>query len=110
MLFDDAYCEELDAEVVSTDPLDFVDSKPYLKRIAQAQSATGLPEAVITAREKLAAIGAGRRHGHELHRRFDGFGGGEKITRLIERAIKERGAVIMFAASAARACRKAPYR
>src|SRR3977135_1029064 len=51
--FDDAHCEELDAEVVSTDPLEFVDSKPYVKRIAQAQSATGLPEAVITARGKV---------------------------------------------------------
>ena len=53
LLFDDAHCEELDAEVVSTDPLEFVDSKPYVKRIAQAQSATGLPEAVITARGKV---------------------------------------------------------
>src|SRR2546430_4726912 len=52
-LFDDAHCEELDPEVVSTDPLKFVDSKPYSKRIAQAQRATGLPEAVITARGKI---------------------------------------------------------
>src|SRR5258705_539095 len=52
-LFDNAHCEELDSEVVSTDPLEFVDSKPYTKRIAQAQAATGLPEAVITARGKV---------------------------------------------------------
>jgi acetyl-CoA carboxylase carboxyl transferase subunit beta len=39
-----------------------------------------------------------RRHGHELHRRLDGLGRGEKLTRLIEQAIKERGAVIIFAA------------
>lgn len=99
-LFDDKYCEELDEEVVSTDPLDFVDSKPYTKRISQAQRATGLPEAVITARGKVAG-----------HRVFAGamdmnfIGGsmgsavGEKITRLIERAIGERGAVIIFSAS-----------
>jgi acetyl-CoA carboxylase carboxyl transferase subunit beta len=100
MLFDDAYCEELDAEIVSTDPLDFVDSKPYLKRIAQAQSATGLPEAVITARGK---VGGHRVLGGAMDMNFIGgsMGSavGEKITRLIERAIKERGAVIMFAAS-----------
>jgi acetyl-CoA carboxylase carboxyl transferase subunit beta len=99
-LFDDKHCEELDEEVVSTDPLDFVDSKPYTKRISQAQHATGLPEAVITARGKVAG-----------HRVFAGamdmnfIGGsmgsavGEKITRLIERAIGERGAVIIFSAS-----------
>ena len=52
-LFDDAHCEELDSEIVSTDPLDFVDSKPYTNRISQAQHATGLPEAVITARGKV---------------------------------------------------------
>src|SRR6266566_2947922 len=52
-LFDDGYCEELDAEIVSTDPLNFVDSKPYTKRIEQARRATGLPEAIITARGKV---------------------------------------------------------
>src|SRR2546430_11043031 len=99
-LFDDGYCEELDAEVISTDPLEFVDSKPYSKRIKQAQDATGLPEAIITAR--------GRVGGHKV---FAGamdmlfIGGsmgsavGEKVTRLIERAVKERGAVIIFSAS-----------
>src|SRR5229473_1556956 len=100
MLFDDAYCEELDAEVVSTDPLDFVDSKPYLKRIAQAQSATGLPEAVITARGK---VGGHRVLAGAMDMNFIGgsMGSavGEKITRLIERAIGERGAVIIFSAS-----------
>src|SRR5437588_3611999 len=99
-LFDDGYCEELEAEIVSTDPLEFVDSKPYTNRISQAQHATGLPEAIITARGKVG--------GHTV---FAGamdmlfIGGsmgsavGEKVTRLIERAVKERGAVIIFSAS-----------
>src|SRR4030095_13480183 len=52
-LFDDRYCEELDAEGISTDPLRFVDTKPYSKRIEQARHATGLPEAVINARGKV---------------------------------------------------------
>src|SRR6059036_1782698 len=99
-LFDDAYCEELDAEVISTDPLEFVDSKPYSKRIKQAQDATGLPEAIITARGKVG--------GHKVFAGamdMDFIGGsmgsavGEKVTRLIERAIKERGAVLIFSAS-----------
>jgi len=99
-LFDDAHCEELDSEVVSTDPLEFVDSKPYTKRIAQAQAATGLPEAVITARGK---VGGHRVFAGAMDMNFIGgsMGSavGEKLTRLIEQAIKERGAVIIFAAS-----------
>ncbi len=99
-LFDDGHCEELDEEVVSTDPLNFVDSKPYTKRISQAQHATGLPEAVITARGK---VGGHRVYAGAMDMNFIGgsMGSavGEKITRLIERAIGERGAVIMFSAS-----------
>src|SRR2546423_4834284 len=99
-LFDDAYCEELDSEVVSTDPLEFVDSKPYVNRISQAQRATGLPEAVITARGR---VGGHRVFGGANDMNFIGgsMGSavGEKLTRLIERAIGERGAVIIFSAS-----------
>ena len=100
MLFDDGEYEELDAEVVSIDPLEFVDSKPYPDRIKQAQQVSGLPEAIINAKGKVG--------GHTV---FAGamdmlfIGGsmgsavGEKATRLIERAIKERAAVIIFSAS-----------
>jgi acetyl-CoA carboxylase carboxyl transferase subunit beta len=99
-LFDDAHCEELDSEIVSTDPLGFVDSKPYSNRISQAQRATGLPEAVITARGK---VGGHRVFAGAMDMNFIGgsMGSavGEKITRLIERAINESGAVIIFAAS-----------
>jgi len=99
-IFDDKYCEELDAEVISTDPLEFTDSKPYTKRLAQARHATGLPEAVINARGK---IGGHRVLASAMDMNFIGgsMGSavGEKITRVIERAISERGAVIIFAAS-----------
>jgi acetyl-CoA carboxylase carboxyl transferase subunit beta len=99
-IFDDKYCEELDAEVISTDPLEFVDSKPYTKRLAQAQHATGLPEAVINARGK---IGGHRVLASAMDMNFIGgsMGSavGEKITRVIERAINERGAVVIFSAS-----------
>ena len=99
-LFDDAYCEELDAEVISTDPLGFVDSKPYPKRLKLAQDATGLPEAIITAHGK---VGGHRVFAGAMDMLFIGgsMGSavGEKVTRLIERAIKERGAVILFSAS-----------
>jgi acetyl-CoA carboxylase carboxyl transferase subunit beta len=100
MLFDDGKYEELDAEVTSGDPLDFVDTKPYKDRITQAQEASGLPEAIIS--------GSGKVGGHLV---FAGamdmsfIGGsmgsavGEKITRLIERALENRGAVVIFSAS-----------
>ena len=99
-IFDDAHCEELDAEVISTDPLGFVDSKPYPKRLEQARHGTGLAEAVINARGK---VGGHRVFAAAMDMNFIGgsMGSavGEKITRLIERAINERGAVIIFAAS-----------
>jgi len=99
-IFDDAHCEELDAEVISTDPLGFVDSKPYTKRLEQARHGTGLAEAVINARGK---VGGHRVFAAAMDMNFIGgsMGSavGEKITRLIERAIGERGAVIIFAAS-----------
>src|ERR1044072_2069587 len=100
MLFDEGLYEELDAEVVSIDPLEFIDSKPYPERLKQAQQVSGLPEAIINARGKVG--------GHTV---FAGamdmlfIGGsmgsavGEKVTRLIERAVKERAAVIIFSAS-----------
>jgi acetyl-CoA carboxylase carboxyl transferase subunit beta len=100
LLFDDKTYEELDAEVISLDPLEFVDTKPYPERLKQAQRVSGLPEAIINARGKVG--------GHTV---FAGamdmlfIGGsmgsavGEKITRLIERALRERAAVVIFAAS-----------
>ena len=50
LLFDDGKYEELDAEVISIDPLEFVDSKPYSERLSQATDSSGLPEAVINGR------------------------------------------------------------
>ena len=98
--FDNGEWEELDGEVVSSDPLQFVDTKPYPERLKQAKEATGLPEAIINAR---GSVG-----GHTVlvgAMDFSFLGGsmgaavGEKVTRLIERAIKERVAVITFSAS-----------
>ncbi|MCA1556982.1 MAG: acetyl-CoA carboxylase, carboxyltransferase subunit beta [Acidobacteria bacterium] len=100
LIFDDGAYEELDEEVISTDPLEFVDSKPYPLRLKQAQDVSGLPEAVINAR--------GRVGGHLVYAAaMDmlfiggsmGSAVGEKITRIIERAIDDRAAVIIFAAS-----------
>jgi len=100
MLFDDEKYEELDAEVISIDPLEFVDSKPYPERLDLARKSSGLPEAIVNARgtvgDHLVFAGA-------MDMQFIGgsMGSavGEKVTRQIERALDEHGAVITFAAS-----------
>ena len=100
LLYDEGKYEELDAEIISTDPLDFVDTKPYRERLEQARRKTGLPEAVIN--------GRGRVGGHPVLMAamdFQFLGGsmgsavGEKVTRLIERAVRERAAVIIVSQS-----------
>ncbi len=99
-LFDDGRYEKLDEEVMSADPLEFVDSKPYKDRIVAAKKASGLPEAIVSGKGMvgghLAYVGA-------MDMSFIGgsMGSavGEKITRLIERAVETRGAVIVFSAS-----------
>jgi acetyl-CoA carboxylase carboxyl transferase subunit beta len=100
LLYDEGKYEELDAEVTSTDPLDFVDTKPYRERLEQARRKTGLPEAVIN--------GRGRVGGHPVLMAamdFQFLGGsmgcavGEKITRLVERAVDERAAVVIVSQS-----------
>lgn len=99
-LFDGGKYKKLDEEVTSADPLKFKDSKQYRDRIEQAKKSSGLPEAIVS--------GKGKVGGHLV---FAGamdmsfIGGsmgsavGEKITRLIERAVSERGAVIIYSAS-----------
>ncbi|MEQ9437994.1 MAG: acetyl-CoA carboxylase, carboxyltransferase subunit beta [Cyclobacteriaceae bacterium] len=49
LLFDDNQFTELDAEMTSGDPLNFVDSKPYPDRIKATQKKTELKDAVRTA-------------------------------------------------------------
>lgn len=99
-LFDDGFYEQLDEEVMSADPLEFVDTKPYKERIEAAKESSGLPEAIVS--------GKGNVGGHLVYAGamdMSFIGGsmgsavGEKITRLIERALENRGAVVIFAAS-----------
>src|SRR5215204_543034 len=99
-LFDDEEYERLDEEVMSADPLEFVDTKPYKDRIEAAKETSGLPEAIVS--------GTGKVGGHLVYAGamdMSFIGGsmgsavGEKITRLIERALENRGAVVIFSAS-----------
>jgi len=99
-LFDDGKYEELDAEVISIDPLEFTDTKPYPDRLKQATKNSGLPEAIINARGKVGdhLVFAGAMDMAFIGGSM-GSAVGEKVTRLIERALREHGAVIIFAAS-----------
>jgi acetyl-CoA carboxylase carboxyl transferase subunit beta len=100
LLFDDGKFEELDAEVISIDPLGFVDSKPYTERLAHAKIASGLPEAIINARGTVGdhPVVAGAMDMTFIGGSM-GSAVGEKVTRLIERAINEHSAVVIFSAS-----------
>ncbi len=100
MLFDDAQYTEFDASLASTDPLEFRDTKSYRDRLAKAQKATGMKDALISAEGKLdgkpAIICA---------MEFQFVGGsmgavvGEKITRAIDRAIERRWPLIIVSCS-----------
>jgi acetyl-CoA carboxylase carboxyl transferase subunit beta len=99
LLFDGAY-ETFDDGLLSSDPLGFVDSKPYVGRLAAMRQATGLSDAIIS--------GAGTLEGRRVQicamdmRFIGGSMGcvvGEKITRAIERALAERTPLIVVSAS-----------
>ncbi|MFN3417875.1 MAG: acetyl-CoA carboxylase, carboxyltransferase subunit beta [Pyrinomonadaceae bacterium] len=100
LLFDNSEFEKLDENIISADPLEFFDTRPYSERIEQAREVSGLPEAVISGRGK---VGGHLVFAGAMDMAFIGgsMGSavGEKLTRLIERAIDENGAVVIFSAS-----------
>ena len=100
MLFDGGQFEEFDTQLVSSDPLEFVDSRTYKKRLASNQHLTHLRDAIISAAGNL----NGRRvHICALDLRFIGgsMGAvvGEAITRAIERSLERNVPLIIISAS-----------
>jgi acetyl-CoA carboxylase carboxyl transferase subunit beta len=100
LLFDNGEYEEFDPGLVSTDPLNFSDSKSYASRLKGMQAATSLSDALIS--------GAGTIEGRPVNicaMELKFIGGsmgsvvGEKITRAIERSIERREPVIIVSAS-----------
>jgi len=99
MLFD-ADWQEYDASLLSIDPLKFVDTKPYQKRLDATIASTGMRDAVVCA--------VGRIDGIETSvaaMEYTFIGGsmgvvvGEKITRAIERAIERTLPVVIVSSS-----------
>jgi acetyl-CoA carboxylase carboxyl transferase subunit beta len=99
-LLDDNQYEIFDTNLSSTDPLKFVDLKPYSSRLRQAQQETGLQDAVINARGKL----LGRPIVASVME-YSFIGGsmgavvGEAITRAVERAADTRTPLVIVSAS-----------
>jgi acetyl-CoA carboxylase carboxyl transferase subunit beta len=99
-LFDDGEYETFSDNLASTDPLKFVDLKPYSERLKKAQEETGLTDAVINARGKLngrAVIVSAMEYGF-----IGGSMGavvGEVITRAIEESLEKQHPLIIISAS-----------
>jgi acetyl-CoA carboxylase carboxyl transferase subunit beta len=99
-LFDDGQYEVFSGNLVSTDPLKFVDLKPYSERLQRAQEETGLNDAVINGRGKL--------NGRAViisAMEYSFIGGsmgavvGEMITRAIEESLDSKQPLIIISAS-----------
>jgi acetyl-CoA carboxylase carboxyl transferase subunit beta len=100
MLFDDGVYEPCDVGLISSDPLKFVDNKPYSERLESMRAATNLDDALISGAGKLA--GRNVRICAMEPKFIGGSMGsvmGEKITRSIERSIAEQTPMIIVSAS-----------
>jgi acetyl-CoA carboxylase carboxyl transferase subunit beta len=99
-LFDDGRYETYEMNLVSPDPLQFVDRRPYPERLASAKKSTLLNDAMINASGNLSG-----RPTLICAMEFSFIGGsmgavvGEMVTRAIERAIRERRPLIIVSAS-----------
>ncbi len=99
MLFDGEWVE-YDKDLVSTDPLNFTDTKPYKSRLKASIESTGMKDAVIVATgaiDGIPTVVASMEYGF-----IGGSMGvvvGEKITRGIERAIEARMPVVIVCCS-----------
>jgi len=90
LLADGGSLQQFDEDMMSGDPLGFVDSKPYPSRLEQMRSSTGLNEAIVTGfatvdglRVSLGVMEAGFIMGSM------GSVVGEKVARSMERGISE---------------------
>ena len=99
MLLDGRWTEH-DARMTSTDPLRFVDTKPYASRLREARKKLGMCDAIITAEGQL--------NGRPIvccAMEFNFIGGsrgavvGEKVTRGIELAIETRQPLVVVSCS-----------
>ena len=99
-LFDNGIYEEVDRNILPTDPLGFKDTKPYKDRLKQYQEATGLKDAVINAVGLLGGMPC-----VVAAMEYSFMGGsmgsavGEKVARAVERSLTEERPLIIISAS-----------
>jgi acetyl-CoA carboxylase carboxyl transferase subunit beta len=99
-LFDNGLWTELYANLISNDPLQFTDTKPYRERLRSTIAATGMKDACVVATGKMEGLDvviAAMEYGF-----IGGSMGvvvGEKITRAIEMALERRHPVIVISCS-----------
>jgi acetyl-CoA carboxylase carboxyl transferase subunit beta len=100
LLLDDEPWTELDADLASSDPLEFTDTKPYAQRLKDAQHKLGMKDAIITAE--------GHMNGRPViccSMEFNFIGGsmgavvGEKVARAAERALEKREPLVVVSCS-----------
>lgn len=104
LLADEGTFVEFDGNLKPVDPLNFVDSKSYKKRIEEATKKTGKTSSVVSGEMQMNGVSA-----QVVIFDFAFMGGslgsveGEKIVRAVERAIeKKQGVVILSASGGAR--------
>ncbi len=92
--------EELDADLMPTDPLEFEDKKKYVDRLIAEQKRTGLSDAALTGtgmiRARRVAIGI---TDSAFIMGSMGSVVGERLTRLIERATEQQLPLIIISGS-----------
>ncbi len=99
-LFDNGLYEEVDRNIVPTDPLGFKDTKPYKDRLKAYQEETGLKDAVLNAVGLVGGIPC-----VISAMEYSFMGGsmgsavGEKVARAAERALNERKPLLIVSAS-----------
>ncbi len=100
LLLDDGQWTEHDSELASSDPLEFVDTKPYIQRLRDARGKLHINDAIITAE--------GRLQGRPLiccSMEFGFIGGsmgavvGEKVTRAVEMSLEKKQPLIIVSSS-----------
>jgi acetyl-CoA carboxylase carboxyl transferase subunit beta len=100
LLFDNEHWTEHDADLSSSDPLHFTDTKPYAQRLQETQRKLGMKDAVITAEGFLngrAAICCAMEFGF-----IGGSMGavvGEKVVRAVERSLSQKRPLVIVSCS-----------
>ena len=99
-LFDDGRYTEHFPNLISLDPLQFTDTKPYRQRLQHTITSTGLKDAIIVATGKLDGLDV-----VVAAMEYSFIGGsmgvvvGEKIARAVEMALERRQPVIVISCS-----------